>query len=384
MKRFFVILICTVWVNSICQAQCEEGFSFTYSKTNELTCQLNFNFDINFLEEYSSVTAFVRVCDTTYQSETFESTGFNQDVQLNFNSSVDCNDCPVYEPFLIFTSIQDNDEVISTQCSVEPFTTSFDNCPEIEVVDESFLILNDQECGYIQQLSVKSFFDLDQLELNILDCESFNNIVTLEDLRADESYVVQYEISNTCGCDELIIIPKMIKDDLEVLCDKLSIPIRRIEFLPFPLELEKFDLIERDNMLFAEWNTLFEIAISEFRIEYSSDLINFEELITVVANQEQSEYSAELPNREGYYRMRTFNFDNQFAFTDVFFHRPNIEFSFFNNQFILPQAKQLEIYNISGQLISSQHTRLFDMTTLPSNNIYLIVIDGQFIQKYYR
>ena len=284
----------------------------------------------------------------------------------------------------MFTNLDDQGEVISYQCSELPFEVNFDVCPSIELIDNSFLVVDDQVCDYIQQITIKSNVDIEKLELIVRDCELLNSSFLIENLIANEDRDFQFEISNSCGCEQLLLTPKIIQNDQEAICGNKLIPIERIDFLPFPLELEKFDLVEQEFSLFAEWKTLFEIILSEFIIEYSFDGFNFEELFSVDANQAENDYRVEIPNVEGYFRLKVINQNGEYGFTDLQYHKPTFEFAFYDSRLLFAEPKKVQVYSTNGQRIMNLTSMEVDLNTLEDRAMYFIFIDEIFFQKYFK
>jgi len=381
LNRLFILILSALWCSNI-YSQCNEAFALSHERIDSVTCAVNFSFDLVLANPYTSATAIVRSCDSLYQSPTIENLSSGQIINLEVQTGKDCT-CNSYEPFILFTYLDEDENIISNQCSETPFFLEFNNCPEIEIIDQSFLVVDDQLCDYTQQIKVTSSLELDRIEFQVSDCESWQSNFQIENITVDEDQIVQFQVTNSCDCDDLFLFPVLIKNDDRINCNKIQLPIVRVDFLPFPLELEKFELNEQGSQLFAEWKTLFEISLSEFTVEYSSNGISFTEIIVVEANQSENEYQIEVPNIEGYFRLKVINQNGEYGFTNVLYHEPSFDFSFYQGLLTFGEEQEVQVVNAQGQLLFSQTGTAVDLSGLPSNIMVFIFIEDELFQKYY-
>lgn len=139
---------------------------------------------------------------------------------------------------------------------------------------------------------------------------------------------------------------------------------------PLPIELGQFYLNQTDNNTTIYWTTLSETNCDFFEVQKSIDGINFTTIGKVMGSGNSSHEiryhftDYELTEGTVYYRLKQFDFDGKYDFSypittnnssnSIFYSTENI---YFNLNSAKPnQSYQVNIFNLSGQLINTTFT----------------------------
>jgi hypothetical protein len=157
---------------------------------------------------------------------------------------------------------------------------------------------------------------------------------------------------------------------------------------PLLIELGEFYLNKADNNNTIYWTTLSETNCDYFEVQKSTDGINFSTIGKVIGygnSTHESRYSFtdyELTEGTTYYRLKQFDFDAKYNYSYLISTNNNSTSIFYSNEYIylnLTNAKsnqtyQVNIYNLSGQLINTSYTNATSTINWSNKGFFIIEI----------
>ena len=357
--------------------QCEVDYTVTYDVNDEFSCLVEFEFSFTTQSDNSGITTILRNCDNVFQSKTLIDVSEGENVTMSILVDEGC-ECIFYEPILVFINEDSEGNIVSTQCPLSVFSLEkpFDNCPNFEKIDGDVSINGEFDCTYFHTIRIDTPYKLDSLEIIQIDCDGVtDNFSIVHWIEANQS--IELEINNNCDCEKLELKVELYKDESSLICYLGDILLDTYNFLTFPLELHNFEVSERGNKLFGEWKTLFEININEFSVEYSIDGNNFNRILTVDATLAAADYSYELLNQTGYYRLNVINQNGDYGYSPIVFYEKSKNSTWINGILTLDNPQSIFIYNIHGQLLYSNQTDVLDVHALDISGLTIIEIEGE-------
>jgi hypothetical protein len=157
---------------------------------------------------------------------------------------------------------------------------------------------------------------------------------------------------------------------------------------PLPIELGEFYINKADNNNTIYWTTRSETNCDYFEVQKSTDGINFSTLGKVIGSGNSTHeirYSFtdyELTEGTTYYRLKQVDFDAKYDYSYLITTNNNSTSIFYSNEYIYlnltntkpNQTYQVNIYNVSGQLINTTYTNGINTINWLNKGLFIVEI----------